>query len=473
MSANRLILIFLARWRVFGWTLAVTVLTTLVASVAMSKTYTASTTVVIDYKGGDPLTGSAFPSDLMAGYLATQVDIIGSHAVAARVADALKLSEAPAYRDRFEKVARKTGARAVFRDWAADKLLEDLDVSPSRESDVITISYAASDPLFATDVANAFAQTSIRANVELKLDPVKRQAAWFDEQAHALRGALEKAQAELSSYQIERGVLAAGDKLDVETAHLSDLSAQLAAAKGQMYDSGARGRQMREAAARGGVDELPDLLQNPALQVLKTELARAEARLAEVGSRYDWNHPQRQSVAAEVSSLRKKLAAEVANATGAIERAAELARQRVADLEQAVAEQRKRILDLGAEQDKLSVLKREVENAQRVYDAALQRASQLQLESRLEGTNIAVLSPAVPPLKPSKPKLLLNLVLSVILGGGLGLAFVLLFEFKDRRIRCAEDVTDELGLPLLAEMPPEATARPRPFQLGVLSAFKD
>jgi chain length determinant protein EpsF len=471
MNANRLILILLARWRVFGWTLAVTVLTTLVASVAMSKTYTASTTVVIDYKGGDPLTGSAFPSDLMAGYLATQVDIIGSHAVAARVADALKLSEIPAYRDRFEKVARKTGARAVFRDWAADKLLEDLDVSPSRESDVITIAFAASDPLFATDVANAFAQTSMRANLELKLEPVKRQAAWFDEQAHALRSALEKAQAELSSYQIDHGVLAAGDKLDVETAHLSDLSAQLAAAKGQMYDSGAREQQMKSAADRGSLDELPDLLQSQALQVLKAELARAEARLAEVGSRYDWNHPQRQAVAAEVSSLRKKLAAEVANATGAIGLAAELARQRVADLEHAVAEQRKRILDLGAEQDKLSVLKREVENAQRVYDAALQRASQLQLESRLEGTNIAVLSPAVPPLKPSKPKVLLNLALSFILGGGLGLAFVLLFEFKDRRIRSAEDVIGELGLPLLAQMPPEETAWPHAARLASPPSF--
>ncbi|QXP89424.1 chain length determinant protein EpsF [Methylococcus capsulatus] len=471
MSANRLILIFLARWRVFGWTLAVTVLTTLVASVAMSKTYTASTTVVIDYKGGDPLTGSAFPSDLMAGYLATQVDIIGSHAVAARVADALKLSEVPAYRDRFEKVARKTGSRAVFRDWAADRLLEDLDVSPSRESDVITISFAASDPLFAADVADAFAQTSIRANVELKLEPLKRQAAWFDEQVLALRSALEKAQAELSSYQIAHGVLAAGDKLDVETAHLSDLSAQLAAAKGQMYDGEARVQQVR-AAARGGVDALPDLLQNPALQALKAELARAEARLAEVGSRYDWNHPQRRAVAAEVASLRQRLAAEVANATGAIERAAELARQRVADLERAVVEQRKRILALGAEQDKLSVLKREVENAQRVYDAALQRASQLQLESRLEGTNIVVLSPAVPPLKPSKPKVALNLALSVILGSGLGLAFVLLFEFKDRRIRSAEDVIDELGLPLLAEMPPERTAWPRFFRLAAPSALK-
>ncbi|MGI2326224.1 chain length determinant protein EpsF, partial [Methylococcus sp. S1B] len=80
-------------------------------------------------------------------------------------------------------------------------------------SDVITISFSASDPLIAAEEAHDFAQTSIRANVELKLEPFKRQAAWFDEQFLALRSALEKAQAELSSYQIAHGVLAAGDQL--------------------------------------------------------------------------------------------------------------------------------------------------------------------------------------------------------------------------------------------------------------------
>ena len=44
----------------------------------------------------------------------------------------------------------------------------------------------------------------------------------------------------------------------------------------------------------------------------------------------------------------------------------------------------------------------------------------------------------------------LNVVLSIILGGFLGLAFALLAEMRDRRVRSRDDLSDLLEVPVFA-----------------------
>jgi chain length determinant protein EpsF len=449
MTAKRLLLVLWARRWVGIATLGLTVFTTLVASLLMPKTYVASTTLVIDYKERDPLTGAMFPSDLMPSYLATQVDIISSHTVALKVVDALRLTEHPEMRKRFE---RKTGGEGSLRDWLADDLLRDLEVDPSKESNVITITYGGRDRRLVADLANAFAEAGIRTNLELQVESARRHAAWFEDQVESLRQAFHKAQTELSAYQLEHNVLPGGN-LDVESAHLADLSRQLATAQGQWYEGEARLRQIQAASADGQLQDLPGMLREPSLQSLKSELARAETELAEMAGRYDQNHPMRRSVEAEVMSLRKRLSAEIRIAAAVVARETELAQQRVTDLQRAVEEQKRRILEINQQRDHLALLTRDAENAQRAYEEALQRASQVRLESRLEGGNIAVLSPAIPAIKPSKPKLWLNLLLSSFLGALLGVGASVLIEATDRCLRSGDDLVLDLGVPLLAEIP--------------------
>jgi polysaccharide biosynthesis transport protein len=114
--------------------------------------------------------------------------------------------------------------------------------------------------------------------------------------------------------------------------------------------------------------------------------------------------------------------------------------------------QKQRVLEIQQQRDELSLLARDVENARNTYDQALQQFSQTNMQSQFNGTNIAVLNKAALPLVPSSPDLKKNLVLAVLLGlvFGFGVAFAM--ELVDRRIRIAEDLTEELGVPLLASL---------------------
>jgi succinoglycan biosynthesis transport protein ExoP len=151
--------------------------------------------------------------------------------------------------------------------------------------------------------------------------------------------------------------------------------------------------------------------------------------------------------------MRSKVAAEVGNANSAVEREARVARQNMADLQRAMDQQRKRILDLQHNQDEYAVLKRDEESARTAYDSAMQRGNETQLESRLKNTNTAILNYAFVPMKPSSPRLLLNVALAFILGSMLAVGTSLTKERFDQRIHTEGDLLEGAGIAVLAELP--------------------
>jgi succinoglycan biosynthesis transport protein ExoP len=275
MSFGHFLLILRARWKVAVLTVLAVFLATLAASLLLPKKYTATTSLVVDFKGMDPVLGIILPAQLMPGYMATQVDIIQSHKVAVDVVNALRLTASPAAREQWRE---DTDGLGTPEDWLADVLLMKLDVKPSRESNIIEISWTGGDADFAAIVANAFASAYIKANLALRVNPARQAAALFDEQLGGLRDDLEKAQARLNEYQRKKGYSSADERLDVENSRLTELSAQYAAAQASAADATSRQRQLSEFLDRGtNPESLPDVLASPVVQNLKTSLAASEA----------------------------------------------------------------------------------------------------------------------------------------------------------------------------------------------------
>lgn len=82
MTFQQFLVILRARYKLIVITLLVTVASTVALSLILPPRYAANTSLVMDFKGVDPITGMVLPAQLMPGYIATQVDIIQSHSVA-------------------------------------------------------------------------------------------------------------------------------------------------------------------------------------------------------------------------------------------------------------------------------------------------------------------------------------------------------------------------------------------------------
>jgi chain length determinant protein EpsF len=440
VTFQQFLLILRARRLVILLTFMVVVGTAVGVSLVMPKKYSASAAVLVDVKTPDPILGALMPGMMTPGYMATQIDIIQSDRVARRVVQMLKIDQNASARQQWQE---ETEGRGSIEAYFADLLSKQLDVKPSRESNVINITYKSAEPQFAAVIANAFAQAYIDTNVELRVDPAKQYAGWFDQRTKGLRDQLEAAQTRLSQFQRENGIINADERLDVENARLQELSSQLVAMQALRAETSSR------QAQAGNTETLPEVLQSGLVQSLKADVARQEAKLKDLSSQYGPNHPQVLRAVAEGQALRAKLETEIKRVAGGVGTNARVNVQREAEIRTALDAQKKKVLEIKKQRDEISVLQREVENAQKAYDLTAQRLVQTNLESQTQQTNIVVLNPAVEPVEPSSPKLLLNTLLSIFVGALLGVGLALLLELLNRRVRSPEDIVEALGLPVI------------------------
>ncbi|NDP47075.1 MAG: chain length determinant protein EpsF [Sulfuriferula multivorans] len=445
MNLTQFLLILYARkWVILG-VLLLTVAAAAVVSLLLPKEYTASTTLIFDSKSKDAITGQLLPSQLFPGYMATQIDIIQSSQVAGRVVSDLKLVDSPGTREQFIEATKGQG---TIEQWLGNVLLRNLNVEPSRESSIITIGFSGTDPRFAAIVANSFAKSYIETSLDLRLAPAKQAAAWYDLQIVQLREKLDQAQQNLTAYQREKGIVESEERLDVETRRMADLAGQMVAAQSAAFDASSRMR-----------DSMPEVSNNPVVQGLKSQVAQGEGKLAEMAGRVGANHPDFIRLQAEVNTYKVKLATELGTATRGVGATAGAARQRYNELGSAFDKQKGRVLGLKQQREEASLLARDLENAQRIYDSALQRYGQSRMEAQSTQTDIAVLNPATPPAQPSKPRVMFNVLLAVFFGTLLGVGVAFLIELLDRRVRSGQDIAATLGIPVLAEVSQQGRIR--------------
>lgn len=442
MSFSQILAIVKARKILVASIFLLTILTTIAVSVFLPKQYTATAAVVMDVKSPDPISGMVLQGMMTPTYMATQVDILNSSRVAKKVIQELRLNENQSLRQQW---ADETGGDGDFEAWLTDILQKKLSISPSKESNVIDISYTGADPRFAAALANGFTKAFIDTSLELRVEPAKQYAALFDAQAKQQRDTLDEAQRRLSAYQKEKGIVATDERLDVESQRLQELTAQLVSLQSLAAESSSR-------KAQGG-DTAPDVISNGLIASLKADLARQEAREKELMSRYGSAHPQAQEIDANVKELRERINQEIRKVNSSVGLSNNINQSREAQIRQAVEQQRQKILHIKSQRDEATALLRDIESAQRAYDTMTARFNQASLESQSTQTNVAVLKAATPPDRHSSPKLFINTVLSVLLGAMLALVTCFAVELVDRKVRGKADIEALVKLPILGELP--------------------
>ena len=449
MSYTQFFAILRARWLVAVLVLSAVVGVTLAVSLLLPKQYKATASVVIDVKP-DPVTAMVYGANSSPVFVATQVDILQSERVAQRVVRNLKLADNPQVRAQW---AEATGSQGTPEGWVAETVQRSLEVTPSRESSVINVSFKAPDARFAAALANGFVQAYIETSLELRVDPARQYSSFFESRSKEAREALEAAQAKVSAFQRDKGIIATDERLDIENSRLNELSSQLVALQAVTSESNTR-----QSQAQGGAGEkMQEVLGNPLISGLKADLSRGEARLKELNSRYGDNHPSVIEAKASIAELQSRINAETRSVTSGVSVTGSINRTRQAQLRSDLEAQRAKVLRMKQVRDEGTVLSRDVENAQRTYDAVAARLTQSSLESQATQSNVNVLTPAGVPLVPASPRVVFNTVVALFVGTLLAIGVAVLLELLNRRVRSAADVVAALDLPVIGTLPKPAT----------------
>lgn len=445
MTFRQALAVLQARWRLALAVLVAVTLSTLLAALLQPRQYQAQASVVLDVKP-DPVSAPGAGPLSIPTYMATQVDIVRSD----RVAQAALARLTPDARQRLQAHwAPAAGDPATVDATLRAAWPQQVVVKPARDSTVLAIGFEARDAALAAELSNAAAQAYIDVALQLRVEPARRFADFFDTRAQAARERLALAQSRLRDLQARHGLVAADGRLDLEKTRLAELSTQLTVVQAQATEAASRQAQ----AVSERADRLPEVFNHPLLTQLRSEVGRAEAQLQQLSTRLGERHPQLQEARAQLDELRARLAEETRRVSAGVGVSERIQRQREAGLRSSLNEQRTRVLALKSVRDEAQVLQRDVDQAQRTVDTIEQRLQQSSLESESTQGSVNLLSPALPPLEPMSPRPLWQGLLGALLGTLLAVSLVLALELRDRRAWDADDLQAALGLPLLASAP--------------------
>ncbi len=452
MNLSRLLVALRKRF----WLLAITPLlagvTAYFITASQDPYYTANATLLVDYREPVPgEVGGYLPAGLQPNYLTTQIGIISSRNVAAKVAVELGLADLEPWKTVFVEAG---SPQEGFEAWAAGSLLEGLTTTADKNSSLVDIWYQHTDPKFAAAAANAFAEVYRRTNRELIVEPSRAMGEAVEERLAQLRDKTETAERDLSSYQQETGITATEERLDYESTRLDELVRLRLNADAEARATASRLAKIDEILAMGeSLDTLPDVVNNSLIQNLKVEVSKKEAALADLSAIAGANHPTRIALSAELRSLRARLDTETDKIVSSIRNEVDQANSAARAVEQAEQAQREKVLEMKKVRDGMSPLLREVEAARGSYERALAMSSEYVLNNSLNQPNVTILNPARVPELPSGPNMKLNVAAAFALGGILGLILALMLEILEGKVRSRDDIEDGRTIRVLGEIP--------------------
>lgn len=408
----------------------------------LPKSYTAQTTVLVNYEANDATRQA--PAEFFASYMLTQVELMQGRAVLTAVIDKLGLENDPEY-----SAGYTTSRPGTKRDWVLKTLARSVSVEQGKGIQLLYLSAKSEDRNKAALVANTLVDAYEQQERERIANPGGGRANEYSEQLADLQAKVTAAEGRVSQFRIKNGIsdisaLTPQQQVDNEGQVLTGLEQQLLLAQNQ--------RRGAEAHGTGDQNVSTNVMASVVVQNLKAQLSTLQAQLAQVSSTLGPQHPKVLELESQISAARRSLNQEIQTLSSNSSSELESSKQLEGKLQHAVDDERAKILRLRNLQDEGSRLQLELESAQNVYKRALEGVDQTIFASS------STVSRATPPIESDKPNKMLLLLLGVVAGIALGLGLPLYHElFFSRRLRCREDMERDFGIPVLAEFDPIAT----------------
>ncbi len=330
-----------------------------------------------------------------------------------------------------------------------DKFIDRINIEPDRKSRLAKVSFLSRDPEFAAKTANMLGDYYIEWRLNRKLDASKSARKFLEKQLAQVKAHLEKAEVDLNQFSKNSDIISMDESLNLTYLQLSELNVALSEAENERLAKQA----YYEVVQAGSYEFLPQIMNDPSIQVLDEEYTKAKSEYDNLAVIYGPNYPDLKQLGAKVSRIQSDIQKREDGLAQSIKKDY-LSTQRKQDIiMQRNEEQKNRASELNDKAIQYKILAREVETNKSIYDNLLQRLKETEVTSAIKTSNIQVVDYAAVPFTPHSPNILLNLILAAFIGltGGVGLSFVT--EHFDNTIKNEEDFKNHFSVPVLGVVP--------------------
>ncbi|MBY6190720.1 polysaccharide biosynthesis tyrosine autokinase [Microbulbifer agarilyticus] len=404
-------------------------------------------------------------------FLMTQVEMLRSRGIAARVVDDLDLVNHEIF-NQAPKPSLKANIKSLFgieaavqnagpeekariqRERIINIIAKNIKVSPVRNTKLIKLSYESYSPSLAAAIPNAVARAYIAEQQTVRSDVTEKATSWLSERLESLRDRLELSEHALNQFQQQEDLVDLQGVRGLASQELNETMQQLLEAKRELKDVRLLYNQVRpKDVPEESFLSQPEVLNHPLIQAASQSVTNAQLGVTELARRYGPKHPTMLAAQDELASARAQLRTEIRKLVASIEVDYEQAAQKVYGLEAELSGAKSSLQNVAQKEIRYDELKREVEVNRQLYNTFLTRFKETREVSDYETTAARVADPAVIPRRPLASKKQLLILFAFFASAGLGAGIVILLDLLKSGIRDPQDVGRKIGLPLLGMVP--------------------
>lgn len=468
-------------WRgILGLCFVVSLLTALWV-MRIDPVYRASTTIMIESQQAKTVSIEevyGLPA-ATSEYLLTQFDIIKNRDIAELVANELDLWSNPYFappgpaegEERTELKIRAWLAGLVSS--VSDKnapvvepeerrkaavingIMGPLSVEPVEYTQLVVVSFEATDRQLAAEVVNTLARVYIQSQMDAKLQSTREAGDWVGSRLEDLKTNLDASQQALQQFRDREDILDVAGGQTLGAQELNELTTRLGDARRARVEAENIYRELG-GTANYSVDQLmnmPEVLQHPLVQSLAQSQTDAQQEVTNLARRYGPEHPRMMAANARVESVQGELKQQVLQVATGIEKEYRVAQANEQNLGQQLTAVKQDVASLNRKEFRLRELEQQVDTDQRLYDMFFNRAKETSETIGFQAAHARVVEKAVPPISPIKPDKRRIVIIAFLLSGLLGVALAILGDLLDNTLKSPDDVLERLKAPLLGALP--------------------
>ena len=268
---------------------------------------------------------------------------------------------------------------------------------------MLTIAVTSPDPAEAARLANAVAETYLVDKLDARLESAKRASAWLGDRLVGLRAQLRESEDAVAQFRAEHRLMQSGGAT-LSQQQLSELNLTLIQARADLAQKKARVDLLSSIQAKGGsIANMPDIAKAGTLETLRKDQANISAQEADLLARYNRSHPLVVNIRAQLQDVERSIGSETARLAAGIRNEYELARARVASLEQNVQQATGQSNKDDATAVRLRELERTAAVNKTLFEDFLKQAKVTEEQSTFEPQDVRIITPALVPGTPSYP----------------------------------------------------------------------
>ena len=448
----------------------------------LPATYKSVATLMINSQRAQPLSqGSSVenPQDMVA--VKTQVSIIQSANIAARVVGKLHLTQNPEFtrpldapRPFYSRMIGWAIARITGREvndgpltqeersrLIAGMLLSKVTALNDGRSYLIEISAQTGSGELSADIANTFAENYLNFNRKLKIDSIEDANGRFFSQLPPLAEKVREADKLVQVFRLANGLTPAAGSSQIEgrgatlaDQQLAQVNAQLGEAIKNRQEKEAHLHQVTDALRNGGqVDAIPEIVGSPLIQSLRQSQAALKSAQARLSTSVSQFNPGTAATNAAAANLAATINDEIGKIVASVSSAARTARDQEAALQARLTDLKSVVAVQSEAEIKLRDLQNQADAAREVYTSYLHRFQQTASLGLLQQPDAELISLAEVPLSPTGPRRAQLFGLAAFLVLGLSTFWAIIVDRLRKGFITTRDVELATGLTVIGLMP--------------------